>query len=228
MPFGAIPIPFLDPVDPVNPTSPIEPSETPTDSALTKSAPTESAPTDATTDGGLTTPADSDQVSCPIGWVEFNGFCYKVHPRISGDFTTGVCEKENATLVSIHSEAENKFILGKSLNFATSEAFKVSSISGLAKPKPGHCDWEYQIWLGLKRTDGAFSWDDGTPMDFTKWKVSEPNNRRGEENCGHMWVTPGCNITKSEVGEWNDNKCHHAMTVICKKSKESGTVNLES
>ena len=101
-----------------------------------------------------------------------------------------------------------------------SETKSLSPFSGLAKPRT--CHWDEQIWLGLERDNGTWSWTDGTSMDFTKWKVNEPNNNKGKENCGHMWVTPRCNVTRAQVGEWNDNECHHAMTVICKKSKDSG------
>ena len=74
-------------------------------------------------------------------------------------------------LVSIHSAAEDAFVLG------------------LGSTDPGT-----EYWLGLNdaASEGNFVWSDGTPVDFTNWTPGEPNNSGNEDfvvnnNWSTMW-----------------------------------------
>ncbi len=65
-----------------------------------------------------------------------------------------------ANLVSIHSAAENAFVL---------EAIKRSNQS--------------YVLIGLSDTasEGDFVWQDGSPVDYTNWDSGEPNDYNGED-----------------------------------------------
>ena len=64
-------------------------------------------------------------------------------------------------------------------------------------------------WIGLDDLDqeGAFTWSDGTPLDFTAWNDGEPNNA-GEEDCANLPAWNG--------GLWNDLPCDHVLPYICR------------
>ena len=57
------------------------------------------------------------------------------------------------------------------------------------------------LWIGLHRKSpgGAFTWVDGSPVDYTNRTAGEPNNAGGNENCVQMQWDP------SSPGRWNDN-----------------------
>nr|XP_054771100.1 echinoidin-like [Lytechinus pictus] len=63
-------------------------------------------------------------------------------------------------LVSIHSEEEQNFVS----TFFGDSAKEASSYS--------------HMWIGLHdvATEGGYQWTDDTPMDFTKWGSTEPND----------------------------------------------------
>lgn len=59
------------------------------------------------------------------------------------------------------------------------------------------CDF----WLGAReKTRGNWRWyHSDKPVGYTNWRVGEPNNGGGDENCAHMiWVFRW---------EWNDVSC---------------------
>ncbi len=33
-----------------------------------------------------------------------------------------------------------------------------------------------------------FSWSDGSPLDYIKWREGEPNDFNGEEECGEIYA----------------------------------------
>ena len=46
----------------------------------------------------------------------------------------------------------------------------------------------YSYWIGLYQNthDSAFTWKDGTAVDFENWNDYEPNNSGGMEGCVTM------------------------------------------
>uniref|UniRef100_A0A8C7G5I1 C-type lectin domain-containing protein n=1 Tax=Oncorhynchus kisutch TaxID=8019 RepID=A0A8C7G5I1_ONCKI len=49
------------------------------------------------------------QNSCPMGWYDFNGRCYK-YVATPLNWPESYCLTQGANLVSVHSEAEHQFI----------------------------------------------------------------------------------------------------------------------
>jgi len=42
------------------------------------------------------------------------------------------------------------------------------------------------VWIGLSRpAGGEFTWSDGTPLDYTGWKIGHPSGRETEKHCVH-------------------------------------------
>lgn len=65
--------------------------------------------------------------------------------------------------------------------------------------------------VGLKRfsDSSAFSWVDGTPLDFTLWKDGEPNEP--EKFCTRL----------ESSGEWIDTDCDKFRSFPCEKGEQS-------
>ncbi len=74
-----------------------------------------------------------------------------------------ICESNNATMVSIHSDEENEFIR-----------------SYIEK----HPDYTTRVWIGLKRNISdpqEYVWVDKSQFDYRKWSINEPDNAGGNE-----------------------------------------------
>ena len=52
----------------------------------------------------------------------------------------------------------------------------------------------------------GYQWSDGTPVQFTKWSPSEPNNAGGNEDCVEY---------NTYTNAWNDNSCYITNAFIC-------------
>ena len=65
----------------------------------------------------------------------------------------------------------------------------------------------------LVRIEGDFVWSDGTPVGYTNWNSSEPNNSGGNEDCGQLNRFNENN--SNEPGTWNDEPCNTGMPFIC-------------
>ncbi|CAJ0947376.1 unnamed protein product, partial [Mesorhabditis belari] len=93
-------------------------------------------------------PSPCPAPSCQYGWNYFNGSCYKLYSKkVEYDAAEVECRANNANVVSIHSEQEQKFV------------------NGLRKGS-----W---TWLGLKY-DSQWSWSDGSDVDYTNWEDGHP------------------------------------------------------
>merc|ERR1711953_983525 len=88
---------------------------------------------------------------CQAGWSYFNGKCYKsFFEKKTWDEAEDQCVKEEANLVSLHSEEEHQFVVG------------LNGGSGIH-------------WLGGRRDPGnrdTWVWSDGTPWDYSNWARS--------------------------------------------------------
>jgi len=92
------------------------------------------------------------------------------------------------SLASVHSEEENKFILG----LATG----------------GN-----NMWIALTDVDseGVFSWADKSPVDYTNWKAGQPEpikSRADKEDCTYFGST---------TGTWYDYDCSRGWGVACRR-----------
>ena len=147
--------------------------------------------------------------SCPAGWSELEGECYKYFDDwpISWDAAREHCLGEEvkcqeikdnfyqisisyhqADLASVHSERENQF---------------------LAQLSSGQ-----RTWLGGRRSCSGcedFVWSDGTSLGFTNWWPGEP--KTNYEDC--------IEINFVREGSWNDVPCawQGGGRFVCKKTK---------
>ncbi|KAL8575205.1 hypothetical protein ACOMHN_042326 [Nucella lapillus] len=99
---------------------------------------------------------------CPRGWRGFNGQCYVfsyVH-RVNWKTAFSRCTQYGAAMVSIHNDAENKFVFSLLPN----------SYHGVT-------------WIGLndQSQEGSFLWTDSSAVTYTQWNNHEPNNIHNED-----------------------------------------------
>ncbi|XP_071847171.1 uncharacterized protein [Apostichopus japonicus] len=59
------------------------------------------------------------------------------------------------------------------------------------------------IWLGLhdRHSEGVWEWIDSSPLEYTNWRVGEPNNV-GEEDCA---------VLHYDDASWNDQPCGNSV-----------------
>uniref|UniRef100_A0A674B1I6 C-type lectin domain-containing protein n=1 Tax=Salmo trutta TaxID=8032 RepID=A0A674B1I6_SALTR len=94
------------------------------------------------------------QNSCPMGWYDFNGRCYKyVATPLNWPDAESYCLTQGANLVSVHSEAEHQFIKILIQRFDPAER---------------------GTWMGLSdiHVEGRGMWSDGSKVDFIPWRSS--------------------------------------------------------
>ncbi|XP_076977691.1 C-type lectin domain family 17, member A [Tamandua tetradactyla] len=106
---------------------------------------------------------DCARVTCPEGWLPFEGKCYYFSPNTkTWDGARKFCQENYSHLVIISSVAEQKF---------------VSKAHGSPRV----------YWLGLHDNDheGDWRWLDGSPVTLSFWDPQEPNNLY-EEDCASM------------------------------------------
>ena len=63
-----------------------------------------------------------------------------------------------------------------------------------------------------------FLWNDGQALDYTNWKVGEPNNELDSENC--------VRLMPSEYGKWEDTGCFYYSQLVCKRPKGKLVIKL--
>ncbi|XP_072418197.1 lectin-like [Chiloscyllium punctatum] len=102
--------------------------------------------------------------NCYGGFIYF-GYCYKfVLEKKSWIDAEWHCRTlaPDGHLASIHSEEQSHFIRKNSSPFKS-------------------------FWIGLNDIykEGTYLWTDGSPSDFMMWRLNQPDNFRGEENCVH-------------------------------------------
>ncbi|XP_071356807.1 lactose-binding lectin l-2-like [Trachinotus anak] len=127
--------------------------------------------------------------SCPMFWYNFNGRCYKyVATHLSWADAELHCVSEGANLVSIHSLDEHNFVKSLIKNFDHTD---------------GH------TWIGLSDTqkEGGWMWSDGSKVNFALWRAGQPDNYKGNEDCGHM--NYGNDL------KWNDVICSDTYPSVC-------------
>ncbi|XP_045348229.1 C-type lectin domain family 17, member A isoform X1 [Leopardus geoffroyi] len=120
---------------------------------------------------------DCTRITCPEGWLPFEGKCYYFSPRTkSWDEARKFCQENYSHLVIISSFAEQKFVA-----------------KAHGSPRI--------YWLGLSDRDheGDWKWLDGSPVTLSFWDPEEPNNINDEDcasmNKGGTWNDLSCDKT---------------------------------
>ncbi|XP_006100401.1 C-type lectin domain family 17, member A [Myotis lucifugus] len=118
---------------------------------------------------------DCARVTCPEGWLPFQGKCYYFSPNTkSWDEARKFCQENYSHLVIISSIDEQNFV-----------------VKAHGSPRVH--------WLGLsdREHEGDWKWLDGSPVTLSFWEPEEPNNLN-DEDCVSMtkqgtWNDLSCN-----------------------------------
>ncbi|TNN53351.1 Macrophage mannose receptor 1 [Liparis tanakae] len=131
---------------------------------------------------------------CPPGWLSFAGSCYWTVSNINL-LTTWYqaltqCTAMGAHLLIINSQEEQFFINGKLPDF--------------------HLVDVPDIWIGLsdKDQDGEFKWTDKSPITFSNYGPSWPQNTADTWDCGQIY-------TGNYAGKWETTNCYKSLGFIC-------------
>ena len=68
-----------------------------------------------------------------------------------------------------------------------------------------------EYWIGINdmNTENVWQWSPGEENPnlvlYTNWQPGEPNDDRGNEDCGAIY----------HFGTWNDNPCSFKLPYIC-------------
>ncbi|XP_040296244.1 lymphocyte antigen 75 [Bufo bufo] len=127
------------------------------------------------------------ETECPANWTSYNGFCYvSQEPRTWQEAETS-CEKQNASLISLHSLADIELAVTK---------FQSENKN---------------IWSGFhsQSVPPLFKWSDGTEVHFTYWDQKEP--------LPPFNVTPNCVSFSGQTGRWHVESCEEKLKSICRK-----------
>ncbi|ETN79763.1 lectin C-type domain protein [Necator americanus] len=78
-------------------------------------------------------------------------------------------------------------------------------------------------WIGLKQKDyptsTAWTWTDGTPLDYQNWGPSQPDDKRGREHCAqtHSDYLGRIPAKDNNYQRWDDCQCTLTMRAyVCK------------
>lgn len=73
--------------------------------------------------------------------------------------------------------------------------------------------WMQNTWIGFNTLrGGTYSWSDGSPIDFTNWRPSQPDT---QTQCAIVNTDRGLT---DELGTWDDVPCTlEARASACKK-----------
>ncbi|KAL3056031.1 hypothetical protein OYC64_018690 [Pagothenia borchgrevinki] len=121
--------------------------------------------------------------SCPEGWKKFGCSCYNISTeKASWEQSRDNCTARGAHLVIVDRKEEQEFI------------------SSMTK--------EY-TWIGLsdREEEGTWKWVDGSPLNLTFWKETQPDN--GAERTHGAYISPSA--------WWKDRSCRNHLPWICEK-----------
>lgn len=125
------------------------------------------------------------------GWSGYGDHCYQYFTVTKNWADARAdCQARGGDLASIGDAGENSFV------------------HGLIQPT------EDAPWIGFndQASEGSWKWSDGSPVTFTNWATSEPNNS-GNEDCAHIYSYN----TSPQNKRWNDANCSSSYKYICEK-----------
>jgi hypothetical protein len=75
------------------------------------------------------------------------------------------------------------------------------------------------IWIGLRKDNNTFKWNDSKTLDFQNWDSDSPSNTPLED-CVQM--SPG----NSKLGKWSDELCTKRNLALCQRSPDLSLIRL--
>ncbi|CAJ0917598.1 unnamed protein product, partial [Mesorhabditis belari] len=160
-----------------------------------------------------TTPPSPQPAKVPYCSADWSGpafdSCYKVITQTGGfTFDQGdqKCKELGGQLASIHSAAEDKYMM---------------ELSNQGKPIG-----DIQTLIGGQRTgphSGDWKWSDNTPWDYTNWSASNPNNQNGIQGCIQVLSSQfGANPPWwFQFQTWDDLQCNIGyQAAVCKRPQQ--------
>ena len=142
----------------------------------------------------LNSEAAAAMEECRDPWSQLSTGCYLFQPRNSTWYEAKQnCKQSGGHLVEIDSMEEMN-TLRRAMD---SESWDDTNVEG--------------VWIGLNDVfhDGTWVWDhSGTPLEFSMWAPSEPDNFRGAQHCGASLKNMDPTLSHPEwAGEWFDVSC---------------------
>ncbi|XP_003725902.1 lactose-binding lectin l-2 [Strongylocentrotus purpuratus] len=142
---------------------------------------------------------------CPEGFIQVGNRCYHYNSdKVDWHDAHRACEGLGAHLVSIHNYEDSRevYALWKSL-------VDESYVNYLHRT----------YWIGLHdvQNENNFEWSDGTPMDYSLWHPSQPNNYGGED-CVAPFNYGSNDFDKQR---WHDHGCRNRKPYFCRRSATS-------
>ncbi|XP_066432056.1 lymphocyte antigen 75 isoform X2 [Eleutherodactylus coqui] len=127
------------------------------------------------------------EIECTADWMPYNGFCYLSQEPKTWQEAELSCNKENGSLISLHSLADIELVVAKL-----------------------HSENE-NIWSGFQSQSfpSFFKWSDGTEAHFTYWDQNEPLPKFN--------VTPNCMSFSGQTGRWHVRNCSEQFKSVCRK-----------
>ncbi|XP_070535377.1 macrophage mannose receptor 1-like [Ptychodera flava] len=128
-----------------------------------------------------------------VEWVPYGSDCYffgRKGQNLQATQAQFNCMRRDSTLVTIHHDRENEFILSQ-------------------------LDSDQDVWIGLVKGHDGFRWVDNSPLQFTRWAEGQPNLASK-----YWWDNGDCVILQGYNGDWDDLMCSHERRgFVCKKPK---------
>ncbi|PIO58330.1 lectin C-type domain protein, partial [Teladorsagia circumcincta] len=145
---------------------------------------------------------------CESGWayLDKTDSCYRYFLWSTFDNAESVCMSNGGHLASIHSDEENIFV------------------ADISKAGVEYKKEDDLTWIGLKQenypTSSAWTWTDGTPLDYNAWGSGQPADKKGREHCAQTHSDYlGRNPAKdNNYQHWDSCECTLTMRAyVCKK-----------
>ncbi|RWS21159.1 low affinity immunoglobulin epsilon Fc receptor-like protein, partial [Leptotrombidium deliense] len=136
--------------------------------------------------------------ACPQDWTAFQDKCFFIDESMAtARENFELCKSLNASMVSIHSMAENNFLSTLLLSKLSNRGSRMRKGSS-------------SFWLGglqVSQTMNAFAWIDSSDFNFTNYGRNDPNNFDDEEDCVMLVLRMR--------GKWWDEHCSARSRQLC-------------
>ncbi|XP_066290415.1 perlucin-like protein [Branchiostoma lanceolatum] len=133
----------------------------------------------------------SSGVTCPEGYKDFRGICYKAfNTAKSFNDSAAACRNDGGTLAMPRDAETNAFLKDLYESVSTYHSF----------------------WFGLhdKRSEGNFEWMDGTALGkYNSWSQGQPDDWNNEDCVYYFPPDP------ARTKMWNDSACNVRSYFIC-------------